>query len=170
MGEMPRVSRRGVRIMSYWLAAGLAALLDQATKAAIRVLSPEVGRIGTLIPGLFDLYHVENSGAAFSIGEGAGILFVVIAVAVIGLTFAFVCTQDVPLSLTISLACVAGGGAGNMVDRLANGTVTDFIATTFMNFPVFNVADMFVTCGAVLSFLLYVRWEKKREQEEVARV
>ena len=159
---MPRVSRRGVRIMSYWLAAGLAALLDQATKAAIRVLSPEVGRIGTLIPGLFDLYHVENSGAAFSIGEGAGILFVVIAVAVIGLTFAFVCTQDVPLSLTISLACVAGGGAGNMVDRLANGTVTDFI--------VFNVADMFVTCGAVLSFLLYVRWEKKREQEEVARV
>ena len=46
-----------------------------------------------------------------------------------------------------------------MIDRLAMGSVTDFLSTSFMNFPVFNVADIFVTCGVAVSLLLYLRWE-----------
>ena len=58
---------------------------------------------------------------------------------------------------------VLGGGVGNMIDRMVMGYVTDFLATTFVSFPVFNVADMFVTCGVVISFVIYTAWESRRE-------
>lgn len=167
MVDAPRISRRGARILAYWVVTGLVVLLDQATKAAVRVVQPEMGvprRIMTLIPGLFDLVHVENTGAAFSIGEGAGYFFIAVAVFAIGITFALVCTEELPMLLTVSLACVAGGGAGNMLDRVMHGSVTDFIATTFINFPVFNVADIFVTCGVALSLIGYLSWERRLEQ------
>ena len=56
--------------------------------------------------------------------------------------------------LTVGLSCVAGGGIGNMIDRLVQGSVTDFLATTFIDFPVFNVADIFVTCGVAVCLLI----------------
>ena len=161
-------SRRGSRILIFWLLAGLVVLIDQATKAAVRVTSPTPGYMGTLIPGVIDLVHVENTGAAFNIGQGAGSLFVVVALAVSCLAFAFVCTQDMPLSLTVSIACVVGGGLGNMVDRLMRGSVTDFIATAFMDFPVFNVADIAVTCGIAVSLIGYLMWERSLPPEERA--
>ena len=119
------------------------------------------------------IHRSRNSGAAMNMGQDMpdavkALSLCAAAAGEISLLRA-AAAGDSSAELT-GMALILGGGAGNMVDRLANGTVTDFIATTFMNFPVFNVADMFVTCGAVLSFLLYVRWEKKREQEEVARV
>ncbi len=159
-------SQRGIRILAFFLTAGLVVIVDQATKAAIRVVSPSLGHIGTLIPGVIDLVHVENTGAAFSIGVGAGFLFVIAALVVACLAFVFVRTQDVPLALTIALACVVGGGLGNMFDRIMTGSVTDFLATTFVSFPVFNVADIAVTCGVVISAILYVIWQNSLPSED----
>jgi len=153
-------SRRGSRILMFCFTAGLVVLLDQATKAAVRHLFPNLGYMATLIPGVIDLVHVENTGAAFSIGEGAGPLFAVLAVVVAFVGFIFVSSNDLPLSLTLSIASVVGGGLGNMVDRLMSGSVTDFIATTFIDFPVFNVADIAVTCGIVVSVVGYLLWEQ----------
>ena len=161
-------SRRGSRIILFWLFAGLVVLIDQATKEAVRYVSPQVGFMRVLIPGLIDLVHVENTGAAFSIGEGAGPLFALLALVVACSAFVFVCTQEPPLPLTISIACVVGGGLGNMFDRLMQGSVTDFLATSFMDFPVFNVADIAVTCGIALSFLFYILWER-HEADGVGR-
>jgi len=161
-------SRRGSRIILFLLFAGLVVLIDQATKEAVRYVSPQVGFMRVLIPGLIDLVHVENTGAAFSIGEGAGPLFALLALIVACTAFVFVCTQEPPLPLTISIACVVGGGLGNMFDRLMQGSVTDFLATSFMDFPVFNVADIAVTCGIALSFLFYIFWER-READGVGR-
>lgn len=152
-------SRQGSRIILFWLFAGLVVLIDQATKTAVRYVAPTTGFMRTLIPGVIDLVHVENTGAAFSIGEGAGPLFAVLALIVACVVFVFVCTQEPPLTLTVSLACVVGGGLGNMFDRLMHGSVTDFIATSFIDFPVFNVADIAVTCGIALSFVFYLMWE-----------
>ena len=70
------------------------------------------------------------------------------------------------MSLTASVACVVGGGLGNMVDRLARGSVTDFIATAFIDFPVFNVADIAVTCGIAISLIGYLMWEQSLPPEE----
>lgn len=140
----------------------LAVALDQATKAAVRVAVPEGTR--PLIPGVIDLMHVENTGAAFSLGRGAGALFIVIAVAALVVCMMLVQKiEGLPLYLVVSLGCVAGGGVGNMIDRIMKGSVTDFLATTFMDFPVFNVADIFVTVGVAITLVGYFVWDSRRE-------
>ena len=160
-----KVSARGTRAIVFWVAACLVLVLDQTTKLAVRSVL-RVGERQTLIPGVLDLLYVKNDGAAFSLGRGAGPLFVLIAAAVVCVAFAYVWREDVPLSLVLPIACVAGGGVGNMVDRLCAGYVTDFLATSFVDFPVFNVADIFITCGVVVAFVLWVRWDKEREAAE----
>ena len=152
--------------MLYGIIVVVVVVLDQATKAAVRHLL-DVGESAGFIPGVLDLKLVENTGAAFSLGRGAGPLFIAVAIAILAAGWVFVWKRtDAPLSLAISIACVAGGGVGNMIDRMVMGYVTDFLATTFVSFPVFNVADMFVTCGVIISFVIYTAWESRRGPAE----
>lgn len=145
---------RGARVVSFVVVTLLVVILDQATKAAARAALSD-GRVLTLIPGVMDLKLVYNTGAAFSLGEGAGALFVVFALAVLVVGFWLVWTRDdISMPLSITIACICGGGVGNMIDRVLFGSVTDFLATTFMDFPVFNVADIFVTCGVIVMLIL----------------
>lgn len=168
--DLRNTSRRGLRIVVFWLVVCLVVALDQATKAAVRTCVPK-GR-HTLVPGLLDVRLVHNTGAAFSLGEGAGLLFVIVAVVVVALALVVVWRQDdLPLSVTVSISCVAGGGIGNMVDRILFGYVTDFLATTFVDFPVFNVADVFVTVGVAATLVGFlVRDRRAREADELERV
>ena len=153
---------RGMRILIYWIIVILAVMVDQATKAAAIELLQD-GPM-TFVPGLINFIHVENTGAAFSIGEGSNLLFIFIAIAFIAAATYFVWTEeDLPLRITASVGIVAGGGLGNMIDRIMTGSVTDFISLAFINFPVFNIADVFVTCGIVLSVVMYWKWETKME-------
>ena len=152
------------RVALFCLVAGGVVALDQANKAAARAaLVP--GEPVTLIPGVMDLSLVYNTGAAFSLGEGAGPVFVAIAAVILaaGLWLAARRT-DAPLPLVLTVAAVAGGGVGNAIDRVALGAVTDFFATTFVDFAVFNVADVFVTCGVLLAVVLWWRWDSARER------
>ena len=154
------------RLAQFCLVAGAVVALDQASKAAARAaLVP--GEPVTLIPGVMDLSLVYNTGAAFSLGEGAGPLFVLVAAAItcLGLWVAWRRT-DVPLPLALVMGAVAGGGIGNAIDRVALGAVTDFFKTTFMDFAVFNVADIFVTCGVLVALALFWRWDSARERAE----
>jgi signal peptidase II len=73
---------------------------------------------------------------------------------------------DLPMGLVVSIGLVAGGGMGNMVDRLMEGYVTDFIATRFIDFPVFNVADMCVTVGVFATVIGYWVWDSRRERDD----
>lgn len=158
--ELGRTSSKGLRLSVFWLVVCLVVAFDQATKAAVRVVLPHGSM--TFIPGVLDLVHVENTGAAFSIGQGAGLLFVIVAIAV--LAAAMLAVQrlnDLPMGLVVSTAFVAGGGVGNMIDRILKGSVTDFFATTFMDFPVFNVADIFVTVGVVLTMIGFLVWDMR---------
>lgn len=155
---------RAWRLALFALVAAAIVALDQLSKAAARsALVP--GEPVTLVPGVMDLSLVYNTGAAFSLGEGGGPLFVVLASAILvaGLVVAWR-RADVPLPLLLAVAAVAGGGVGNAIDRVALGAVTDFFKTTFVDFAVFNVADIFVTCGVVLAVVLYWRWDLARER------
>ncbi|WP_075280053.1 signal peptidase II [Thermophilibacter provencensis] len=152
------------RLALFALVAAAIVALDQLSKVAARsALVP--GEPVTLVPGVMDLSLVYNTGAAFSLGEGGGPLFVVLAAAILvaGLVVAWR-RADVPLPLLLAVAAVAGGGVGNAIDRVALGAVTDFFKTTFVDFAVFNVADIFVTCGVVLAVVLYWRWDLARER------
>jgi signal peptidase II len=132
-------------------------VLDQLTKASARALLAD-GTVRALVPGVIDLRLVQNTGAAFSIGQGGSAVFALLALAIAGVALYYVAqTPDAGWPITVSLACVAGGGIGNMLDRILLGHVTDFLATSFVSFPVFNVADIFVTCGVVVSFVAYLR-------------
>lgn len=156
------------RLGAFAGAAALVVASDQLAKVWARS-ALTVGEPVTLIPRVMDLSLVYNTGAAFSMGEGKGLLFVLIA-AVIAVACAALCYKEetVPLPLAATLGCVAGGGVGNAIDRLAAGKVTDFFATTFMDFAVFNVADIFITCGVVAALVLWARWDRARSAEDPA--
>ena len=125
--------------------------LDQFTKYLTVANIPLHTEIPA-IPGLFHLTYVQNTGAAFSSFEGQQWLFVLVfAVFTAAIIWEFSGKRwpftDLERWLVVS---IYAGGLGNMIDRLRLGFVVDMIEVDFMRFPVFNVADCFITCGCVL--------------------
>ena len=104
------------------------------------------------IPGLLQLTYVQNTGAAFSSFQGQQWLFAVMFVMFTGVILWEFFKKPMPFTKLERwcIAAVYAGGLGNMIDRVRLGYVVDMIETTFMEFPVFNVADCFITCGCIL--------------------
>ena len=101
--------------------------------------------------GLVTLTLVHNRGAAFGMAQGGTVVFVAIAVViVVAILVWLVFGKDHTRSEVVGLSLVAAGGIGNLIDRLTTVYVVDFIEFNFIEFPVFNVADICVTCGVVL--------------------
>ena len=103
------------------------------------------------IPGLLQLTYVQNTGAAFSSFQGQQWLFALIFVIFSVLIVREYRKQTMGFTRLEwwCIAAIYGGGLGNMIDRVRMGYVVDMIETTFMEFPVFNVADCFITCGCI---------------------
>ena len=114
------------------------------------------------IPGLLQLTYVQNTGAAFSSFEGQQWLFALIFAAFTGMIIWEFFKNSMKFT-TFEWWCIAaiyGGGLGNMIDRVRMGYVVDMIETTFIEFPVFNVADCFITCGCILMMVHLVLFNK----------
>lgn len=136
---------------------------DQISKAAA-VMSLK-GREGIpILKDIFELQYVENRGAAFGILQNQQWLFFVITViAVVLLTFVYSKLPDEkkyrPLRLCYVFLCA--GAVGNLADRIFRGYVVDFFYFKPINFPVFNVADIYVTVSmAVLFFLILIYYKE----------
>lgn len=134
-------------------AAGIVAV-DQFVKYLVVANIPLYGHV-PFLPGFLDFTYVQNTGAAFSSFEGMQWLF-----ALIFLVFTAAILYEYfksPMPFTPlerwMIAAVYGGGLGNMIDRVRLSYVVDMIETQFMDFPVFNVADCFITCGSILLIL-----------------
>ncbi|MBQ9842823.1 MAG: signal peptidase II [Oscillospiraceae bacterium] len=146
--------------------AGITAL-DQWTKALTLARIPLYGHV-PVIDGLFHLTYVQNTGAAFSSFEGMQWLFALIfAVFTVWLLWEFSGKRlpFKPLDRALIVAIYAGG-LGNMIDRLRLGFVVDMIEVDFINFPVFNVADCFITCGCIALLLHLIFFNKEFWKEE----
>lgn len=132
--------------------------LDQVTKQlAVQYLKNQEAI--ELIPGVFELTYLENTGAAFGIFRDKQWLFVggsVIITAVILVFFIKLPKTKKYLPFFITMAVVLAGAIGNMIDRLAYGYVVDFFYFSLIDFPVFNVADIYITVGAAVFALLYI--------------
>lgn len=127
--------------------------LDYVTKVYVRNTLALTGENVTVLPGVLSFRFVANTGAAFSMGEGMGALFALFALVVVAAIALYLArTRQVSRVEVVGLSLVAGGALGNALDRVLLGYVVDFIATDFMSFPVFNVADIGVTCGVALAF------------------
>jgi len=131
-------------------AAGIVAV-DQYTKY-LTVANITLYQDVPFIPGLLQLTYVQNTGAAFSSFEGQQWLFALIFAVFTGMIVYEYHKKSMGFTKFEHwcIAAIYGGGLGNMIDRVRMGYVVDMIETTFIEFPVFNVADCFITCGCIL--------------------
>jgi signal peptidase II len=128
-------------------------VLDQVTKAIVRSSIPRGGR-EEVLPFL-DLVHTRNTGVAFgALAGGGAIVTVVIALALIALLAYFATHLHRPWAW-LPTGMLLGGALGNIVDRIRDGAVTDFVK--FPHFPAFNVADSAITVGVVVLLIVLER-------------
>lgn len=159
------------RLLTDILAIALLVLADQLSKLwAVERLKDNSGI--EIINGVLKFYYLPygNTGAAFGILSGHRILFLCIAVVVVTLiVFALL---KIPATgkymlLRIMLVLIAAGGLGNMIDRFRLSYVIDFIYFYLINFPIFNVADCYVTVATIVTALLIMFRYKEDDFKEL---
>jgi signal peptidase II len=134
------------------VAAGVIAL-DQATKALVRS-GIDKGDENPVLPAI-KLVHVENKGVAFGfLSDGGALLVVLVALAALALIIWFSLHADRPLAW-LPTGLLLGGAIGNVIDRVGQGGVTDFVKLPA--WPAFNVADMAITFGVLILVLVLER-------------
>lgn len=153
-----------VRVI-YIAAIVLLTVVDQLTKyAAINTV--KVNGPYEFLFGLFQFRYVENTGAAFSsFANNKTVLILVSGMLLIGVLIVLMKRQIESKFANAALVLVAAGGLGNMIDRILNGFVVDFIEPLFIDFAVFNFADMCITVGAFM-LIGYEIFEAVREKRK----
>lgn len=134
--------------------------LDQYTKSIILNYF-ELYQSKTIIDGLFSLTYVQNFGAGFSIMQNARTTFLIITpICLVGFTYLFIKSND-KLSKTALLLMISGT-IGNFIDRIVRIYVVDFLDFIIFgwDFPIFNVADIFLTIGVCLYIIALIKEEK----------
>ncbi len=104
----------------------------------------------------FSLRHVQNSGAAFSILQNAREFLIISASAVLTLIFAHVYKHSLSFKEMFFTALLCAGVAGNLHERIQLGFVRDFFKLNFIDFPVFNISDIFISAGVVALIILII--------------
>ena len=147
-----------------WIAL-LAAAVDRVGKSLM--LRHEPGEIVRVLPGIVQFRRTANTGMAFSLfsenGAALTILTAVLIAAVV--VWLSIRPEEQPKAVRAGLWLMAGGGLGNLYDRLVYGSVIDFIDPIFVRFAVFNPADAFICVGAALAFVALLRDERRRARD-----
>lgn len=152
--------------MIIWL---LTAVLITAADQLIKYLVIEnIALTDTIeaIPGLLNFIYVKNTGAAFSIlSDKTGLLSVISIAVCVFVIFYLVKYKPKNKLYLVSLGMILGGAAGNMIDRVFRHFVVDYIELVFINFPVFNLADIGITVGAVLLMIYVIFFDNSGKKE-----
>ena len=143
--------------------AALVLALDQLTKHTVAT-GVAAGEAKKFLPGV-NLVHVRNTGVAFSIFSGGGTLVLVFTLVALALLVGYFAMHPDRPWLWIPTGMLVGGAVGNLIDRIANGAVTDFIKLP--HWPAFNVADMSITFGVLV--LLWVLEGPRRHRAADSR-
>lgn len=121
-----------------------------------------VGDTAFSVLNIFDITYVQNRGAAFSILSGKlSALSLISVVFCIGVVVYWIKKKPSHPLLCTALTIMFAGAFGNAIDRIFRGFVVDYIQTTFINFPVFNIADIGITVGAALLVLYVILFDKE---------
>ena len=153
--HVPAPSRR----LELWLPL-LIVIVDQLTKAIVRATIPLHSSM-TLVPGVLDFTHVRNSGAAFGILNTqdfpfkTAVIAIIATAALVGVGLYAASLAHHQLVARIGLAMIIGGAAGNLLDRIAVGSVVDFVDVYWRayHFWAFNVADAAISVGVGIMML-----------------
>lgn len=139
------------------LSAIILIVADQLIKLLVIAKLKPIGSL-RVIDGFIRLNYVENTGAAFgSFSSHTALLSIITLIAVV-LGFAYLLSGKLKVGFEyVCILSVLSGGIGNLIDRVFRGYVIDFIEPLFINFAVFNFADILVTCGAVLLIIWMIK-------------
>ncbi len=140
-------------------------LADQITKALAQSFLKPIDS-AEFIPFVIRFNYVENTGIAFGLFKDMNFLFIPLNIVVVagGFYYLIKYVKKNENFLRYSIIMLLSGAIGNIIDKIFRGFVVDFLEFEFINFPVFNVADIFVTSGAVLvAFAVLFQKENKNE-------
>lgn len=148
-------------IIGFFLSIGL----DQWTKQlVVKYLMNRPACV--ILDGVFEFYYSENRGAAFGILQGKQTFFLFISLAVLSVVIFAVSRMPASkkyLPLHLIAMFLSAGAAGNMIDRFSKGYVVDFLYFKLINFPIFNVADCYVTVSMFVFLLLCLFYYKEED-------
>lgn len=125
-----------------------------------------------ILPGVFELSYLENHGAAFGILQGQKTFFILITVAAMAVMFYLYLSipkQQRYLPLHLLFILLIPGAAGNFIDRCINNYVIDFFYFRLINFPVFNVADVYVSVATVFLMILFCFYYGEEDVDMIFR-
>ena len=137
---------------------------DQLTKWWARTALP--GAPVIVWKDVFSFRLIYNTGASFGIFQGKTLaltIFSIVGMAAIAGFYFWLPKVKKMRPMRITLAMIVAGGIGNIIDRIWMGKVTDMISFDLINFPVFNVADIGVTCGAIVMCVLWMFYYKEED-------
>ena len=147
------------RKVSIFISILLLILMDQAVKGYV-VKEIPLGGMRRFIPKVVSLTYLKNSGAAFSMLENQQWFFTIITLTAMGAAFVYLYRHiKGSLWLLLGLTLIISGGIGNFIDRVLYGFVVDMFHLDFMNFAIFNVADIYLTVGVGLLLIYILREE-----------
>lgn len=158
-----------------WIGAGVMVLilagLDQWVKwLAVLYLKDKVPFV--VIEGVFEFFYLENRGAAFGIFQNQRWIFLILtALIMVGLVWLYGRIPAVKRYVPLRICIVASfaGAIGNMIDRIKNGYVVDFLYFKLIDFPVFNIADIYVTLSVILAMVLFLFYYNEEEIQDWIR-
>ncbi len=163
-------SRQMRRYMTGALIAAAMIFLDQITKLlAVTKLKDHDAFV--LLKGVFELHYLENRGAAFGVMQGKKIFFVVITlVMVVFLIYVYGKLPAEKRFFPLHGICITlfAGALGNFIDRVAHNYVIDFFYFSLIDFPIFNVADIYVTCAVALFVILFLFYYKEADLDRLS--
>ena len=134
--------------------------LDQLVKGWT-VANIELDTVRDFVPGFMSLAYLRNYGAAYSILQNQQWFFTIVTIIVmVGLVWYFIKQIHGSFWSLFSLSLIMAGGLGNFIDRVRLGYVVDMFHLDFINFPVFNVADICLTVGVGILFICILKEEK----------
>ena len=140
-------------------------LLDQLTKYWAAVTLKGNNPI-IIWKNVFELQYLENRGIAFGLFQNKTVVFVIFTLIILGVVIYYFC--KVPATkrmrpLQIAMILLGAGAVGNLIDRVVNNFVIDFLCFKLINFPIFNVADCYVTISLILLIWLILFYYKEEE-------
>lgn len=151
----------------YWIAIlsiAIGVILDQYTKflAVVHLKDAPI----PIIDGVFELHYLENRGAAFGIMQNQQTFFLISGILMLALSailYIRLPHNNRMIPVRSCVIAVAAGAIGNMIDRVRLGYVVDFLYFKLIDFPIFNVADIYVTVAAFAIILLILFYYKEEE-------
>ena len=141
--------------INYFLLSIIVIIIDQITKHIISINNKSLINKDLIF---FNLDYVKNFGAAFNIFNGNRIFLSVLSIIVaIFIIYLFLNNNNISKIDLLSYSFILGGTIGNGLDRIIKGYVIDFINLNFINFPVFNVADISINVGIILIAYSFIK-------------